>query len=803
MSRPLTAQAGNVIGLESVSLGDLALVGGKTASLGEMISQMAGLGIPVPGGFAVTAEAYRGFIEANDLQGKIEELLRQYHAGTLALSEAGGKIRELISSGAFPAEMEAEIVQAYSALGQLLGEKQVDVAVRSSATAEDLPDASFAGQQETFLNIRGADALLDACKRCFASLYTDRAISYREQQGYADIDVYLSVCVQKMVRSDRGAAGVMFTLDVDSGFPDVIVIDAAYGLGENVVKGVVNPDEYRVHKKLIGKAGVVPIFGKKRGMKDLTMVYSDEHAGGVENVATPPERRWQYALSDQQIMQLAGWAVAIEKHYGKPMDIEWALDGVTGELAILQARPETVHASKSANRIVTTTLKGKKPKPLIKGIGIGTRIVSGEVMVIEDLADADKFKPGCILVTSVTDPDWVPLMKVAAGLITEHGGRTSHAAIVSRELGISAVIGTGEATRVLENGQEVTINCSESGKGEIYGGRIEYETREVDIAELPRTRTQVMLNVANPDTADYTWHLPSDGIGLARMEFIVSNQIGVHPMALVKFDELKDADAWEKLEALTHHYEDKREFFVERLAQGIGQIAASQYPRPVIVRTSDFKTNEYRDLLGGESFEPVEENPMIGFRGASRYYSDDYREGFALECQALKFVREHMGLDNVIVMIPFCRTPAEADAVLAEMAANGLARGENGLEVYVMAEIPSNILLAREFAQRFDGFSIGSNDLTQLVLGIDRDSDRLAELFDENNEAVKKMIRELIRVAHECGCKVGICGQAPSDKPEFARFLVEEGIDSISLIPDSFVATKQAIAAQEADTSSP
>lgn len=803
MSVSSAVMGNNVIGLESVTLNDLALVGGKTASLGEMISKMAGLGIPVPGGFAVTAEAYRGFIEANHLQQKIEDFLSQYHAGNLGLSEAGGHIRELISSGAFPAGMEADILSAYAAMGNLHGQKQADVAVRSSATAEDLPDASFAGQQETFLNIRGADALLDACKKCFASLYTDRAISYRDQQGYADVDVYLSVCVQKMVRSDRGAAGVMFTLDVDSGFPDVIVIDAAYGLGENVVKGAVNPDEYRVHKKLIGKEGVVPVFGKKRGLKDLTMVYSDGQAGGVENIATPLERRWQYALSDEQIMQLAKWAMEIEKHYGKPMDIEWALDGITGELAILQARPETVHASKSASRIITTTLKGKKPEPLIKGIGIGTRIVSGEVMVIPDLANADKFKPGCILVTSVTDPDWVPLMKVAAGLITEHGGRTSHAAIVSRELGISAVIGTGEATRMLHDGQEVTINCSESGKGEVYAGRVEYETHEVDIADLPQTRTRVMLNVANPDTADYTWHLPSDGIGLARMEFIISNQIGVHPMALVKFDELKDTDAWEGLEALTHHYEDKSDFFVERLAQGIGQIAASQYPRPVIVRTSDFKTNEYRDLLGGESFEPLEENPMIGFRGASRYYSDDYREGFALECRALKFVRERMGLDNVIVMIPFCRTLAEADAVLAEMAANGLARGENGLEVYVMAEIPSNIILARDFAQRFDGFSIGSNDLTQLVLGIDRDSDRLAELFDENNEAVRQMIRELIRVAHECGCKVGICGQAPSDKPEFARFLVREGIDSISLIPDSFVATKQAIAAQEADAASP
>ena len=792
----------NIIGLEGITLADIPLVGGKTASLGEMVSKMSGMGIPVPGGFALTAQAYRQFIEQNELADQIRHQIELFHHGETSLAETGGNIRAWILAGDFPEGMREEILAAYAGLGEDYGESEPDVAVRSSATAEDLPDASFAGQQETFLNIRGAEALMEACRKCFASLYTDRAISYRQQKGYADVEVYLSVCVQKMVRSDRGAAGVMFTLDVDSGFPDVIVIDAAYGLGENVVKGAVNPDEYRVHKKLLGKEGVVPIYGKKRGLKDLTMIYREGDGGGVQNIPTPAARRWEYALSDQQIMQLAQWAVLIENHYGKPMDIEWALDGVSGELAILQARPETVHSQKSATHIVTTRLKGGKPVPLMKGIGIGTRICSGEVMVIPDLVHADSFQPGCVLVTSVTDPDWVPLMKVAAGLITDHGGRTSHAAIVSRELGLSAVIGTGDATQVLHDGQNVTINCSDSGKGEVYEGLLEYETRESDIADLPQTRTELMLNVANPDTADYTWHLPSDGIGLARMEFIVSNQIGVHPMALVKFDELADTDAWERIEALTHRYEDKKQFFVERLAYGIGQIAASQFPKPVIVRTSDFKTNEYRDLLGGESFEPEEENPMLGFRGASRYYSDEYREGFALECKALKFVRESMGLDNVIVMIPFCRTPAEADAVLAEMAANGLVRGENGLQVYVMAEIPSNIILAADFAERFDGFSIGSNDLTQLVLGIDRDSDKLADLFDENNEAVREMIRQLIKVAHQHGCKVGICGQAPSDKPEFARFLVEQGIDSISLIPDSFVSTKRAIAEQEREMDS-
>ena len=785
----------NVIELEGITLADLALVGGKTASLGEMISHLAALGIPVPGGFAITSHAFREFIDGNDLGAEIKLQMDRFHGDEISLTEAGAAIRGLILQGSFPQGMREEILAAYAALAVSYGDDEADVAVRSSATAEDLPDASFAGQQETYLNVRGGEALMEACRKCFASLYTDRAISYRQQKGYAEVEVYLSVCVQKMVRSDRGAAGVMFTLDVDSGFPDVIVIDAAYGLGENVVKGVVNPDEYRVHKKLLGKPGVVPIYGKKRGLKDLTMIY--EEGGGVCNVATPAERRWQYALTDAQIMQLAQWAVIIENHYDKPMDIEWALDGVSGELAILQARPETVQSRTSGTQMVTTRLKGKKPEPLMKGIGIGTRIVTGEVMVIPHLEDAGKFVPGCILVTSVTDPDWVPLMKVAAGLITDHGGRTSHAAIVSRELGISAVIGAGNATEVLGNGQDVTINCSDSGKGEVYAGALEFESWETDMADLPETRTKVMLNVANPDTADYTWHLPSDGIGLARMEFIISNQIGIHPMALVKFDELRDSDAWEQIEAITHHYQDKKQFFVERLAQGIGQIAASQYPKPVIVRTSDFKTNEYRDLLGGGDFEPDEENPMLGFRGASRYYSEEYRQGFALECEALKHVRESMGLDNVKVMIPFCRTLAEADAVLAEMAVNGLVRGEHGLEVYVMAEIPSNIILAESFAERFDGFSIGSNDLTQLVLGIDRDSERLADLFDENNEAVREMIRQLIRAAHRKGCKVGICGQAPSDKPEFAKFLVEQGIDSISLIPDSFITTKQAIAEQE------
>ncbi|PQJ28654.1 phosphoenolpyruvate synthase [Rubritalea profundi] len=788
----------NVIWLKDVTIKDIALVGGKSASLGEMISQMSKQGIVVPSGFAVTANAYREFTESNGITDDVSRFMEQFHGGFLSLEEVGANIRKLILEGEFPAEMREQIVDAYRGMSRDYDCEQVDVAVRSSATAEDLPNASFAGQQDSYLNIKGEEAMLDACRKCFASLYTNRAISYREQKGFADVAVYLSVAVQKMMRADSGAAGVMFTLDVDTGFRDVVVIEASFGLGENIVKGTVTPDEYRVYKPLLGKKGVVPIISKKLGSKELTMIYS-EAGDSVENVPTPMEMRWKYALSDKQIMQLSEWAVLIESHYGKPMDIEWALDGLTGELAIVQARPETVRSMELDSTMVVSRLKNNKSEPLIEGLGIGSGIAAGNVMVLNSLNDAGSFEKGMILVTSATDPDWVPLMKIAAGLITDHGGRTSHAAIVSRELGVPAIIGTENATRLLHEGQAVTINCASTGKGEVYEGILDYETEEIDLSSIPETRTKVMLNIANPDTANRSWRLPCDGIGLARMEFIISNQIGVHPMALINFDRLTNENAFEEIEVLTHHYKDKKQFFVDRLAYGIAQIAASQYPEPVIVRTSDFKTNEYRDLLGGDDFEPVEENPMLGFRGASRYYSEEYREGFALECRALKWVRERMGLKNLIVMIPFCRTLEEADKVLNEMALNGLVRGDEGLQVYMMAEIPSNIILAKDFAERFDGFSIGSNDLTQLVLGVDRDSEKLANLFDENNEAVREMIRVLIKSAHEQGCKVGICGQAPSDKPEFAQFLVAQGIDSISLTPDSFVLTKRAIAARESE----
>lgn len=778
--------------MESVSV-----VGGKNASLGEMIQHLGEMGIPVPQGFATTACAYRRFLQYNGIEDMIDLQIGAFQRGESGLDETGAVIRQLILDAEFPPEMMADILDAYRDLSARYDVGEADVAVRSSATAEDLPDASFAGQQESYLNVRGEMALLDACRKCFASLYTNRAISYREQKGFADVNVYLSVGVQKMVRSDRGAAGVMFSIDSDTGFPGVIVINAAYGLGENVVKGVVNPDEFRVCKALVGQSDAVPIIGRELGDKDLMMVYSDRDHESVINLPTPIEKSRVFCITDSQIMKLSQWAVGIENHYGKAMDIEWALDGQTGELAILQARPETVHSQASATSLVTAKITGKRPAPILKALGIGSSIANGKVMVIRNLSEAKKFKPGRILVTSVTDPDWVPLMKSAAGLITDHGGRTSHAAIVSRELGVPAVIGTGTATQKLHNGQKVTLSCADAGRGLVYEGILDYEITETSLSDLPETKTEVMLNIANPDAANYWWRLPSAGIGLARMEFIISNFIKIHPMALVRFDDLKDSNAWEEIQSLTRQYTDKTRYFVDRLTMGIARIAASHYPRPVIVRTSDFKTNEYRDLIGGAEFEPSEENPMLGFRGASRYYSDDYREGFALECEAIKRVRESMGLDNVIVMIPFCRTPEEADKVLAVMADKGLVRGENGLQVYVMAEIPSNIILADDFAERFDGFSIGSNDLTQLVLGIDRDSDKLATLFDENHEAIRVVIRQLIKTAHAHGRKVGICGQAPSDKPEFARFLVEAGIDSISLTPDSFAATKRAIAEQE------
>lgn len=673
----------------------------------------------------------------------------------------------------------------------------VDVAVRSSATAEDLPDASFAGQQETFLNIRGEAALLDACRRCYASLFTARAISYRETKGFAHDKVALSVGVQQMVRSDLGGAGVMFTLDTETGCDRVVVINAAYGLGENVVQGDVDPDEYLVFKPLLADAALVPIIEKRCGGKAQKMIYTTAGGRSTLNVHTTEAERAALVLTDAEILQLARWACAIEAHYGTPMDIEWARDGRSGALYIVQARPETVHSQAAAGTLRTYAV-ADKGEVLARGLAIGQAAVVGRVCRIDDPRDIDRFVDGAILVAETTSPDWVPIMKRAAAIVTNHGGRTSHAAIVSRELGVPAVIGTGSGTRTLVDGAEVTVSCAEGDQGFVYSGRASIRIDELALAELPATRTKVMLNLADPGAALRWWRLPADGVGLARMEFVIDHAIKVHPMALVHFDELTDAAAKAEIAALTQGYAKRTDYFVDRLARGLARIAAVQYPNPVIVRLSDFKTNEYAHLLGGAQFEPREENPMLGFRGASRYYSPRYREGFDLECQALRRLREEMGFTNVVVMVPFCRTPGEADQVLAVMAENGLVRGERGLQVYVMCEIPSNVILAAEFAARFDGFSIGSNDLTQLTLGVERDSELLAPLFSEQDPAVEWMIRTVIRDAHVAGAKVGLCGQAPSDHPEFAQFLVGCGIDSISVTPDCLAAVKRHVAAAEA-----
>jgi len=783
---------------ENISSNDVLVVGGKNASLGEMIRTLKDEGIRVPDGFAITAEAFWKFLEANDLKEKIKFHLENLKSGdkTLELKVVGKSIRDLFLGGFFPEELAEEIRKSYRELCRRYASDEVDVAVRSSATAEDLPEASFAGQQDTYLNVRGEEELLKACRKCFASLFTDRAIIYREEYGFEHINVALSIGVQKMVRSDKAYAGVIFTIDPETGFRDVVVINAAWGLGEIVVQGIVTPDEYMVFKPLLDKKNLTPIIKKTLGDKLRKVVYAKGEGKTVKNVNTSKIERESFVLEDGEALELARWACTIEKHYKTPMDIEWAKDGETGELFIVQARPETVQSRKKVGLLKTYLLK-KQGKILLSGISIGDAIAAGKVCRIKSASDIAFFRDGTILVTEMTDPDWVPIMKRAAGIVTDYGGRTCHAAIVSRELGIPAIVGTREATRILNDDQEITISCAEGETGYVYGGILEFEESKVSLDGIPVTRTSLMLNMGSPDIALRWWKLPCEGIGLARMEFIINNIIKIHPMALVRFDDLEDEKTRKQIQELTRGYKDKTEYFVEHLARGIAKIAASQYPWPVIVRMSDFKTNEYANLIGGKQFEPKEDNPMIGFRGACRYYSDRYREGFALECRAIKRVREEMGLSNVLIMIPFCRTLEEADKVLDVLREHGLKRGENGLEVYVMVEIPSNVILAEQFAERFDGFSIGSNDLTQLVLGVDRDSSELSYLFDERNEAVKKMISDLITTAHKAGRKVGICGQAPSDYPNFAKFLVENGIDSISLNPDSVVKTKRLVAIAE------
>jgi pyruvate, water dikinase len=791
-----------VLWLDALGRGDVARVGGKNASLGELVRNLDALAIKVPPGFATTSDAYWRFIAENGLGPVIAAKLADLKAGRASISETGAAIRAAMLGGVWPNDVGRAIIAAYGELSRRIGRKDADVAVRSSATAEDMPEASFAGQQESFLNIEGVPALLDACRRCLASLFTDRAISYREAKGFDHMKVALSIGVQQMVRSDLAGAGVMFTIDTETGFPQIVLINAACGLGENVVQGAVDPDEYQIFKPLLANGSLAPIVHKKLGGKAQKLIYAQGGSEPTRNVPTTEAERGSFVLTEAEILQLARSACAIERHYGVPMDIEWAMDGRTGELYIVQARPETVQSRRHDALARTYRITGKG-RTLVSGLSIGGGVVAGPVCIIRDPKDIDAFVPGSVLVTTTTNPDWVPIMKRAAAIVTDRGGRTSHAAIVSRELGLPALVGTGNATEILKPGEKVTVSCAEGDEGFVYEGIAEVAVTEIDLSAVPATRTKVMLNLANPASAFRWWRLPADGVGLARMEFVISNQVKVHPMALIQFDTLADAGTKTAIAALTRFYPHRTDYFIDQLSRGLARIAAALYPKPVIVRMSDFKTNEYANLLGGAAFEPKEENPMLGFRGASRYYSPHYRDGFALECRAIKRLREELGFTNVVVMIPFCRTLAEADRVLQVMAENDLTRGANGLEVYVMCEIPSNVVLASEFAERFDGFSIGSNDLTQLTLGVDRDSELLAPLFDEEDAAVKWMIRTVIERAHKASAKVGLCGQAPSDRPEFAEFLVNCGIDSLSVAPDSFLTVKQHVAQAEAQNASP
>ena len=772
---------------EEIGAHDIALVGGKNASLGEMIRNLSKKGINIPSGFAITAEAYKYVIEKAGIGQKIKDTLEDLDTHDMEnLAERGEKIRNLIAHSPCPKKLEEEIRVAYREMEKKYG-GGVDVAVRSSATAEDLPTASFAGQQTSYLNVRGEGDLLERVMDCFASLFTNRAISYRVDKGFDHRSVYLSVGVQKMVRSDLACSGVMFSIDTDSGFRDVVYITAAYGLGENVVQGVVDPDQFYVFKPTL-KEGFRPIVEKKLGTKDRKLVYM-RHGSGAEQKEVKVEEQRQFALNDDEILILARWACIIEEHYGVPMDIEWAKDGANGGLFVVQARPETVHSQKDLASLRTYVLE-ERGKLLLRGEPVGTKIGQGEVCVIEDSSEIQKFKDGQVLVADMTDPDWEPIMKIASGIVTNKGGRTCHAAIVSRELGVPCVISTGNGTEVLKEIKEVTIDCS-GGEGRIYEGKLKYRIDEVEVTKLPRPKTRIMMNFGIPGGAFIQSQIPNDGVGLAREEFIIISYIGIHPMALIEYDNLKKAASEDEklakvikeIDEKSAAYEDKREFFIDTLAMGIAKIAAGFYPNEVIVRFSDFRTNEYANLIGGYRYEPKERNPMIGWRGASRYYDEKFKPAFGLECQAIKKVRGEMGLTNVKVMVPFCRTPEEGRKVIEAMGEFGLRRGENGLEVYVMCEIPSNVILAEEFADVFDGFSIGSNDLTQLTLGLDRDSELVAHIFDERNEAVKRLVKQVIDAAHrhKPRRKVGICGQAPSDFPEFADYLVECGIDSMSL----------------------
>ena len=796
----------HILWFRETGIGDIELVGGKNASLGEMYSNLRKRGIRVPDGFAVTSEAYRYFLKQNNLDAEIKNILKGLNTGNMRnLAEHGYRVRQAILAAEFPVDLRNAIIDAYARLSREYNPRRsfkiswdqkdhtnhfaggLDVAVRSSATAEDLADASFAGQQESYLNVTGEYQLLEAIKKCFSSLFTDRAISYRADKGFDQTSIALSVGVQKMVRSDEAASGVMFTIDTESGFRDAIVINGSWGLGENIVKGKVNPDEFIIHKPTLQK-GFRSIVGKKIGSKESKLVYSVGGSASTQNVAVSAEDQKRFCVSDEEALKLAEWGMQIEEHYKKPMDIEWAQDGRSGELFIVQARPETVQSQKSKNVLEEYILKDKG-KLLCSGAAVGGKIGQGKANVIKNVAKISEFQKGEVLVTEMTDPDWEPIMKIASAIVTNSGGRTSHAAIVSRELGIPCIVGTGNATSAIKDKKPVTVSCAEGEEGRVYEGLLKFEVKTTNLKGIKKTKTKIMMNVGNPEQAFDLSFIPNDGVGLAREEFIITEYIKIHPMALIHFDRVKDKDEKKKINELTRGYKNKEEFFVEKLAEGIGRICAAFFPKDVIVRMSDFKTNEYATLIGGSAFEPKEENPMIGWRGASRYYGDDYKEGFRLECLAFKKVRDVMGLTNLKAMIPFCRTVEEGKRVLAEMERHGLKRGANGLQVYVMCEIPSNVILAQEFSKIFDGFSIGSNDLTQLTLGVDRDSAKVSHVYDERNEAVKELIRQVITKAHRARRKVGICGQAPSDFLDFAKFLVEEKIDSISLNPDTVIKT--------------
>lgn len=769
-----------------ISLADIAEVGGKNSSLGEMFTQLSPKGIKIPDGFATTAFAFKQFLEHNQLNETLQQLMGELDKKQFSnLKETGLKARQIILAAILPEELKKAIINAYK---ELCGKRYVEVAVRSSATAEDLPQASFAGQHESYLNIKGAEALLTAVQKCFASLFTDRAIKYREDNQFEHQKVLLSVGVQKMVRSDKACAGVGFTLEPESGFRDIIHLSGAWGLGENIVQGTITPDEFLIFKPALldDKKAIIQ---KRMGDKAKTMVYAGrKSASSTLNKATPRTKRRRFVLSDEEIIKLAKWSYTIEEHYKKPMDIEWAKDGKTNELFIVQARPETVHSQKDPYKIYEYRLM-EKAESIATGEAIGSKLAVGIARKLKSSKEADKLQKGEIIVTDITSPDWDPILKKSAAIITNKGGRTSHAAIVARELGIPAIVGCGDATKKINEGQEITVSCTQGKTGFIYAGKLAFEKIEHDFRNIKKPESpEVMMILGEPDQAFLLSFYPNSGIGLMRIEFIITHYIQVHPMALVKFNELKDKKAKQKIEAITYQYPDKEKYFVEKLAEGVATIAAAFFPKDVLVRMSDFKTNEYADLVGGHQFEPKEENPMLGFRGASRYYDDRYKEGFKLECQAIKMVREQMGLTNVKVIIPFCRTVDEADKVIAVMEEYGLSRiNDQSLNFYMMVEIPSNVLLADEFAKRFDGFSIGSNDLTQLVLGIDRDSEIVSGLFNEQNKAVKEMIASVIKKAKENNIKIGLCGQAPGDFPEFASFLVEQGIDSISFNPDALL----------------